>query len=122
MLLDIGSDTGLLIQRQKGIDTWSQLAGKMKDLFLKKLFKLVKFWIKLFSAGGISAGLSKTLTSPLERLKILYQVNTGQSPSILAGKEKNDFLKKVWNFLKRFRCQSNVERRWILWIIQVDCI
>ncbi|EFC42705.1 predicted protein [Naegleria gruberi] len=40
---------------------------------------------KALIAGALSGAISKTVTAPLERLKILYQVQTRKPPSILVG-------------------------------------
>ena len=38
--------------------------------------KLTSLWLKQFVAGGIAGGVSRTVTSPLERIKILFQIQT----------------------------------------------
>jgi solute carrier family 25 phosphate transporter 23/24/25/41 len=41
--------------------------------------------VKSFCAGALAGVMSRTGTAPMERLKILYQINTANTPGIMSG-------------------------------------
>ena len=45
----------------------------------------LKKWLSNFLAGGVAGAVSRTLTAPLDRLWILYQVRTSNPPGIFSG-------------------------------------
>lgn len=60
-----------------------------KDIKIKNGSIASSYWdiIKIFLCGGISGGLSRTVTAPLERLKVLYQTMYTETkpPTMLKG-------------------------------------
>ena len=60
-----------------------------KDIKIKNGSIATSYWdiIKIFLCGGISGGISRTVTAPLERLKVLYQTMYTQTkpPTMLKG-------------------------------------
>lgn len=60
-----------------------------KDIKIKNGTIATSFWdiIKIFICGGISGGISRTVTAPLERLKVIYQTMYTETkpPTVLKG-------------------------------------
>jgi solute carrier family 25 phosphate transporter 23/24/25/41 len=60
-----------------------------KDIKVKNGSYSTSYWdiLKIFLCGGISGGLSRTVTAPLERLKVLYQTmyTEVKPPTVLKG-------------------------------------
>jgi solute carrier family 25 phosphate transporter 23/24/25/41 len=60
-----------------------------KDIKVKKGVIATSYWdiLKVFVCGGISGGISRTITSPLERLKLLYQTTYTETktPTVMQG-------------------------------------
>lgn len=46
---------------------------------------LFKSFSKAVLAGGLAGAISKTVTAPMERLKVIYQVQTKKPPSMWMG-------------------------------------
>lgn len=67
-----------------------------KSRFLTKEFwkgQFTALWLKQFLAGGIAGAISRTVTSPLERMKILFQIQAS-GPANYTGVWGT--AKKIW--------------------------
>jgi solute carrier family 25 phosphate transporter 23/24/25/41 len=78
-----------------------------KDIKVKKGTIATSYWeiFKVFICGGISGGISRTITSPLERLKLLYQTvyTETKTPTVWQGLQ--DVYKKH-GFISLFKGNS----------------
>ena len=76
-----------------------------KDIKVKKGKILTSYWdiFIVFICGGIGGGISRTITAPLERLKLLFQTTETKNPSLFQGIQQ---VSKKHGFVSLFKGNS----------------